>query len=50
MDAAIEQMTARGAPPSQSAAWKTAKGKGRAVYVDTEPYGGVTLELIYNPR
>lgn len=50
MDAAIEQMTARGAPPSQSAAWKSAKGKGRAVYVDTEPYGGVTLELIYNPR
>ena len=50
MDAAIEQMTAKGAPPSQSAAWKTAKGKGRAVYVDTEPYGGVTLELIYNPR
>ena len=50
MDAAIEQMTARGAPPSQSAAWKTAKGKGRAVYVDTDPYGGVTLELIYNPR
>lgn len=50
MDAAIEQMTARGAPPSQSAAWTTAKGKGRAVYVDTEPYGGVTLELIYNPR
>ncbi len=50
MDAAIAQMTARGAPPSQSAAWKTSKGKGRAVYVDTEPYGGVTLELIYNPR
>ena len=50
MDAAIEQMTARGAPPSQSAAWKTAKGKGRAVYIDTEPYGGVTLELIYNPH
>lgn len=50
MDAAIAQMTARGAPPSQSAAWKTAKGKGRAVYIDTEPHGGVTLELIYNPR
>jgi catechol 2,3-dioxygenase-like lactoylglutathione lyase family enzyme len=50
MDAAIEQMKARGAPPSQSAAWKSAKGKGRAVYIDTEPHGGVTLELIYNPR
>jgi len=50
MDAAIKQMTDRGAPASQSAAWKTAKGKGRAVYIDTEPNGGVTLELIYNPR
>lgn len=50
MDAAIAQMTARGAPPSQSAAWNSAKGKGRAVYIDTEPHGGVTLELIYSPR
>jgi methylmalonyl-CoA/ethylmalonyl-CoA epimerase len=50
MDQAIALMTGRGAPPSQSAAWNTPKGKGRAVYLDTEPYGGVTLELIYNPR
>jgi len=50
MDQAIEVMTGRGAPPSQSAAWNTPKGKGRAVYLDTEPYGGVTLELIYDPR
>jgi catechol 2,3-dioxygenase-like lactoylglutathione lyase family enzyme len=50
MDEAIKLMTARGAPPSQTAAWNTPKGKGRAVYVDTEPYGGVTLELIYNPH
>lgn len=50
MDAAIKQLKEKGAPPSQSAAWMTAKGKGRAVYIDTEPYGGVTLELIYNPR
>jgi Glyoxalase/Bleomycin resistance protein/Dioxygenase superfamily len=50
MDAAIKLMTARGAAPSQSAAWNTKNGKGRAVYVDTEPYGGVTLELIYDPR
>lgn len=50
MDDAIKQMTARGAPPSQAAAWKTAHGKGRAVYLDTEPYGGVTLELIYDPH
>ena len=50
MDEAIKQMTARGAPPSQAAAWKTSNGKGRAVYLDTEPYGGVTLELIYDPH
>jgi catechol 2,3-dioxygenase-like lactoylglutathione lyase family enzyme len=49
MDDAIRQMTARGAPPSQDASWRTSKGKGRAVYVDSEPYGGVTLELIYDP-
>jgi catechol 2,3-dioxygenase-like lactoylglutathione lyase family enzyme len=50
MDDAIRIMQARGAPPSQLAAWSTPKGKGRAVYLDTEPYGGVTLELIYDPR
>ena len=50
MDEAIKLMTSRGAPPSQAAAWNTPKGKGRAVYLDTEPYGGVTLELIYDPR
>jgi catechol 2,3-dioxygenase-like lactoylglutathione lyase family enzyme len=50
MDEAIKLMTARGAPPSQSAAWSARKGKGRAVYLDTEPYGGVTLELIYDPH
>jgi catechol 2,3-dioxygenase-like lactoylglutathione lyase family enzyme len=50
MDEAIKLMTARGAAPSQTAAWSTKKGKGRAVYVDTEPYGGVTLELIYDPH
>ena len=50
MEESIKLMTARGAPPSQTAAWNTPRGKGRAVYVDTEPYGGVTLELIYDPR
>jgi hypothetical protein len=48
MDEAIKLMTARGAVPSQAAAWNTKKGKGRVVYLDTEPYGGVTLELIYD--
>lgn len=46
VDAAIRLMTDRGAPPSQAAAWRTQNGKGHAIYLDTEPYGGVTLELI----
>jgi catechol 2,3-dioxygenase-like lactoylglutathione lyase family enzyme len=50
MDEAIKVMAARGAQPAQTAAWNTPKGKGRAVYLDTEPYGGVTLELIYDPH
>ena len=50
MDEAIKMITDRGALPSQAAAWKTKNGKGRAVYMDTEPYGGVTLELIYDPH
>jgi catechol 2,3-dioxygenase-like lactoylglutathione lyase family enzyme len=50
MDAAIKLMTARGAPPVQEGDWKSPKGKGRAVYLDTDPYGGVTLELIYDPK
>jgi methylmalonyl-CoA/ethylmalonyl-CoA epimerase len=50
MDEAVKWMTARGAAPSQSAAWHAKNGKGRAVYLDTEPYGGVTLELIYDPH
>ena len=50
MDEAIKLMTSRAAPPSQAAAWNAAKGRGRAVYLDTEPFGGVTLELIYDPR
>lgn len=50
MDEAVKLMTTRGAPPAQDASWKTSKGKGRAVYLDTDPHGGVTLELIYDPR
>lgn len=50
MDEAIKLMTARGAPPAQDAAWKASKGKGRAVYLDTDSHGGVTVELIYDPH
>src|ERR1051325_7191366 len=50
MDEAIKLMTARRAPPAQDAAWKASKGKGRAVYLDTDSHGGVTVELIYDPH
>ena len=50
MDEAVKLMTARGAPAAQDASWKASKGKGRAVYLDTDPHGGVTLELIYDPH
>jgi catechol 2,3-dioxygenase-like lactoylglutathione lyase family enzyme len=50
MDEAVKLMTARGAPAAQDASWKASKGKGRAVYLDTDPQGGVTLELIYDPH
>ena len=50
MDEAVKLMSARGAPPSQEASWKSTNGKGRAVYLDTETFGGVTVELIYDPH
>ena len=50
MDEAVKLMTERGAPAAQDASWKASKGKGRAVYLDTDPHGGVTLELIYDPH
>jgi hypothetical protein len=50
MDEAVKMTTGRGAPAAQDASWKASKGKGRAVYLDTDPHGGVTLELIYDPH
>ena len=51
MDEAIKLMTAPGAPPANCRVeWNTPREKGCAVCVDTEPYGGVTLELICDPR
>jgi catechol 2,3-dioxygenase-like lactoylglutathione lyase family enzyme len=50
MDEAVKLMTERGAQAAQDASWKASKGKGRAVYLDTDPHGGVTLELIYDPH
>jgi catechol 2,3-dioxygenase-like lactoylglutathione lyase family enzyme len=48
MDQAVELLQARGAPLSQSGGWDTPSGKGRFAYFDTEPYGGISIELIWN--
>jgi hypothetical protein len=39
---------AKGAPPSQSGGWDSPGSKGRFAYLDTEPYGSVTIELLWN--
>jgi hypothetical protein len=48
MDAATKIMEGRGGPRSQWGGWDTPKSKGRFAYLDTDPHGGVTLELIWN--
>ncbi len=48
MDEAVKLLTAKGAPPSQTGGWDTPSSKGRFAYLDTEPYGGVTIELLWN--
>ncbi len=51
MDQAVELLKARGAPVSQSGGWDNPRSKGRFAYLDTEPFGGVTIELLWNkPR
>jgi len=46
MDAATKIMEGKGAPPSQWGGWDTPQSKGRFAYLNTDPHGGVTLELI----
>lgn len=48
MDEAIKLLEARGAPVSQSGGWDSPSSKGRFAYLDAEPYGGVTIELLWN--
>jgi 4-hydroxyphenylpyruvate dioxygenase-like putative hemolysin len=51
MDAAIKILEGKGAPPSQGGGWDTPQSKGRFAYLDTDPHGGVTLELLWDqPR
>ena len=48
MDEAIALMKTRGAPASQTGGWNNPGGSGRFAYLDTEPHGGVTIELLWN--
>jgi catechol 2,3-dioxygenase-like lactoylglutathione lyase family enzyme len=48
MDSAEKTLEAKGAPPVETGGWDTPKSKGRFSYLDTDPHGGVTLELIWN--
>jgi catechol 2,3-dioxygenase-like lactoylglutathione lyase family enzyme len=48
MDTANKDFAAKGAPPTQWGGWDRPDSKGRFAYLDTDPHGGVTLELIWN--
>jgi catechol 2,3-dioxygenase-like lactoylglutathione lyase family enzyme len=48
MDEAIKLLQSRGAPVSQTGGWDNPGSKGRFAYLDTERYGGVTIELLWN--
>ena len=47
MDEAVKLLEAKGAPVSQSGGWDSPGSKGRFSYQDTEPFGGVTIELLW---
>jgi catechol 2,3-dioxygenase-like lactoylglutathione lyase family enzyme len=48
MDEAVKLMAVRGATVSMSGAWDIRGSKGRFAYLDAEPHGGVTIELLWN--
>ena len=48
MDAGMKQMAAKGAPSCQSGGWDSPGSKGRFAYLETDPHGGVTLELLWD--
>ncbi len=52
MDKAMAAWTTAGFPVVQSGAWgeKGKPGSGRFAYVDTDPIGGVTVELLWDFR
>ena len=48
MDDAIALMKERGATVTQSGGWDFPTSKGRFAYLDTERFGGVSTELLWN--
>ncbi len=50
MDQAIEQLRSRGAAVAQSGGWNNPRSQGRFAYLDTDPQGGVTIELLWSKR
>jgi catechol 2,3-dioxygenase-like lactoylglutathione lyase family enzyme len=51
MDEAIAHFKAKGVAVAQSGAWDINGNQGRFAYLDSDPHGGVTVELLWNrPR
>jgi catechol 2,3-dioxygenase-like lactoylglutathione lyase family enzyme len=51
IDEAIAHFKAKGVDVAQSGGWDSNGNKGRFAYLDTDPHGGVTIELLWNhPR
>jgi catechol 2,3-dioxygenase-like lactoylglutathione lyase family enzyme len=48
MDAAVKLLEAKGAPPAMGGGWDSPESKGRFTYLDTDPHGGVTIELLWD--
>lgn len=48
MDAAIAHFRTKGITATMSGGWDDHGNKGRFAYLDTDPHGGVTVELIWN--
>lgn len=48
LDRAVDAFRQRGAEVSQDGAWGREKIEGRFAYIDTEPVGGLTLELLWS--
>ncbi|MCE5272557.1 VOC family protein [bacterium] len=50
LEAAVERADAAGVTVAQRGTFKNAGGEGLFAYLDTEPTGGLTFELVYDPN